>query len=153
MKPIDFFTQYSEAAISACQGTPFFPSVLIAQAAVESAWGESSLSKTYNNFFGIIPGSTWNGETINLYSAHDASLGLAPRRDYRVYGSPEECFADRNKVLMASRYAEAQAATTPEDQAIGIESGGWAGVDNNYAATIMTIVNEHNLTNLDKKKR
>ena len=31
----------------------FFRSVIIAQAAIESNWGRSSLSAKYNNYFGI----------------------------------------------------------------------------------------------------
>ena len=44
----------------------FFKSVIIAQAAIESNWGRSSLSAKYNNYFGIKAGKSWKGKTVNM---------------------------------------------------------------------------------------
>ena len=46
--------------------TGFFPSVIIAQAAIESNWGQSALAAKYNNYFGIKAGSSWTGKTVNM---------------------------------------------------------------------------------------
>ena len=53
MKPSVFFEKYSNSAIEAQNKLGIPASITLAQAALESAWGESELAKKSNNFFGI----------------------------------------------------------------------------------------------------
>jgi flagellar protein FlgJ len=81
------------------------PLVILAQGAHESAWGTSTLSKKYRNYFGITAGGKknayWDGsnvlgsKTYNLY--------------FRVYKTPEDSFMDFAR-LIATNYAAAHAA-------------------------------------------
>ena len=41
------------------------PSIIMAQAILESGWGESELSTKANNYFGIKADSSWTGEVYN----------------------------------------------------------------------------------------
>ena len=51
MPPGEFFAQHGPAAQEACLDRGYFPSVALAQAALESGWGESDLARV-NNLFG-----------------------------------------------------------------------------------------------------
>ena len=50
MPPEEFLAQYGPAAQEACSERGYFPSVALAQAALESGWGESELAKVHNLF-------------------------------------------------------------------------------------------------------
>ena len=41
-------------------------SSIIAQAILESGWGESKLAKVYHNYFGLKCGTKWQGKSVNL---------------------------------------------------------------------------------------
>lgn len=51
MPPGEFFARQGPAAQEACLDRGYFPSVALAQAALESGWGESELARV-NNLFG-----------------------------------------------------------------------------------------------------
>ncbi len=42
-------------------------SPIIAQAIIESGWGESKLAATYHNYFGLKCGSKWTGQAGAFY--------------------------------------------------------------------------------------
>ena len=50
-------------------------SPIIAQAILESASGESSLGKKYNNFFGLKCGTLWTGKSVNLLTGEEYTPG------------------------------------------------------------------------------
>ena len=66
MIPSEFIMRLTTAAISSAKATGVPSSITIAQAALESAWGESGLAKTGNNLFGIKADSLWRGQTLTL---------------------------------------------------------------------------------------
>jgi len=66
LKPQDFIDQIAKAAKSVAKQSGVPASLSIAQAALESGWGESGLAKTGNNLFGIKADSRWRGETLTL---------------------------------------------------------------------------------------
>ena len=41
-------------------------SPIIAQAILESGWGESKLSAKYHNYFGLKCGTKWTGPSVNM---------------------------------------------------------------------------------------
>lgn len=41
-------------------------SPIIAQAILESGWGESKLASKYYNYFGMKCGTTWKGKSVNM---------------------------------------------------------------------------------------
>ena len=59
-----------EIAKHICKHAPHYHincnSAVIAQAIVESGWGESKLSKDYHNYFGLKCGTAWTGPSVNL---------------------------------------------------------------------------------------
>lgn len=143
MNRLDFIAHIKDAAISACQGTGLFPSLMIAQAAVESGNGESLLSSRYNNYFGIKAIGGWAGNTITLQT-REVVMGksvMIPAK-FRAYNSLEEGFKDRVKFLQENpRYTKAGVFTaqTPEDQALAFQRAGYA-TDPNYASLLTAVL-------------
>ena len=62
-----FIDQYSEPIVLSTSGTPLFPSVKMAQAALETGWGKSTIGAA-NNLYGIkATGSLtpyWKGDKV-----------------------------------------------------------------------------------------
>ena len=133
--------------------TGFFPSVLIAQAALESNWGQSQLAARYNNYFGIKAGSSWTGKTVNMQT-NEVFNGISTSivGTFRVYNSLLDSIRDRNNLLSSSRYANVKQAATPQAQAEAIKAGGYATALN-YVSSIMNTISANNLINFDALKK
>lgn len=57
-------------------------SPIIAQAILESGWGESKLAKQCHNYFGLKCGSRWTGKSVNLKTKEECTPGtLTETRD------------------------------------------------------------------------
>jgi flagellum-specific peptidoglycan hydrolase FlgJ len=131
----------------------FFPSVLIAQAALESNWGQSALAAKYNNYFGIKAGSSWTGKTVNMQTNEVFNgINTSINSSFRVYNSLLDSIKDRNKLLSTSRYASVRQAATPQEQAQAIKNSGYATALN-YVSAIMNTINANNLLNFDTLKK
>lgn len=135
-----------------------FPSVIIAQAALESGWGTSRLSAEYNNYFGVKASPTqyssaWNPQTsptVNL-ATEEYDNGYNPTvATWRAYSSPADSLRDRNALLATNpRYSSALKATTPQQQVEAMKAGGYA-TDPDYVSKIMATINSNDLTKYDK---
>mgnify|MGYP000760043423 CR=1 FL=1 len=50
-------------------------SPIIAQAILESGWGESRLAAVYHNYFGLKCGTKWTGKSVNLSTMEEYTPG------------------------------------------------------------------------------
>ena len=131
----------------------FFPSVLIAQAALESNWGKSQLASKYNNYFGIKAASNWTGKTVNLKTGEVfGGQNVTINSDFRVYDSLIESVRDRNRFLSTTRYATVRHAATPYEQVQAIKNSGYATALN-YVSALMSIITANHLTKFDDLKK
>ncbi len=103
----DFVNKFYPAAKAAGAEFNINPVVILAQAAIESGWGESKLS-TYNNFFGITAygriNNYWHGGKIQL-----AENGLTFRR----YDTMENSFMDYCRLIRGSYRTSADLSFHP----------------------------------------
>ncbi|MFV0270967.1 MAG: glucosaminidase domain-containing protein [Macellibacteroides fermentans] len=103
----DFVNKFYPAAKAAGAEFNINPVVVLAQAAIESGWGESKLS-SYNNFFGITAygriNSYWHGGKIQL-----AEGGLTFRR----YDTMENSFMDYCRLIRGSYRTSADLSFHP----------------------------------------
>lgn len=84
-------------------------SLMLAQAVLESNWGQSELAQTAKNLFGIKADSSWRGKSINRQTreVYDGQSVVVPD-NWRVYGSYKESFEDRTSFLRSNpRYKRA----------------------------------------------
>lgn len=89
-----FTKKYVDSAykIGRERGIPW--EIIMAQAALESGWGNSKLTQNANNFFGIKAGSSWTGPVIIMPTKEQDSSGnvYTVNAAFRVYTSPEAGF-------------------------------------------------------------
>lgn len=148
----DFINGIKESAVNACKGDKIFPSIVIAQACLESAFGKSGLSLNCNNFFGIKAGSKWQGET-KVYKTKEFKNGQPYMVDavFAKYDDFEHCLEEHNAMLhRVPNYANAGLfkCSSPEGQANALRKAGYA-TDPGYPQKLMRLIDEYNLKQYD----
>ena len=142
-----FFERYAAAAMEEQRRYGIPASVTLAQMAVESGYGESSLAKQDNNYFGIKASLDWikSGKPWSYH--HDDHYN----DKFCTFGSALESLEYHSKVLMADRYkACRQYAPTDHLHWIeGIKKGGYA-TDPRYVATIEGVIKKYGLEKYDQ---
>ena len=141
-----YIEQYAEAAKEQMRTTGIPASITLAQAIIESGNGQSYLSKTANNHFGIKAGVGWTGDFV---IANDDKKG----EHFRSYSSVEESYTDHSRFLQVNpRYSALfnLASDDYEGWARGLQSAGYATNDK-YASTLIDIVRQYGLDKYDKQ--
>ncbi|MDP1707781.1 MAG: flagellar assembly peptidoglycan hydrolase FlgJ [Gammaproteobacteria bacterium] len=144
--PEDFVQKLWPHAQQAARALGITPKFLLAQAALETGWGQSVTPAPHgssHNLFGIKAHTSWDGPRASV-STLEYVGGIAVRRNdmFRVYPSPEASFTDYVNFLQANpRYTEAlQQTKSPEAFAHALQKAGYA-TDPNYAHKITSILN------------
>lgn len=143
--------QFIEAIASHAQeiqrkyGVP--ASIAIAQAALESGWGDKVKG---NNLFGVKAGKSWQGATIDM-ATHEylngARTNVTDR--FRAYASTKESMDNYGQFLSSnSRYAAVVSAESAHNAADALQSAGYA-TDPKYASKLKAIIDSNNLTRFD----
>lgn len=134
------------------------PSVCIAQACCESAYGTSQKMLKANAVFGIKAGKSrvhfgraWKDKAYSTVTkeCYDGKTYVAITDMFRAYDSIEDAVEDYYDMLaFCSRYRGCLNQKEPQACITAIKNGGYA-TDPNYISTIMSIVNANNLTQYD----
>ena len=146
MTPREFIDRLTPGALE-CERRLHIPAAFtIAQAALESGWGESKLTRDANNLFGIKAHHGWPGETYEIATAEYVDGNrVMETAAFRKYSSWEASLLDHGKFLRDNpRYAACFAETTPEGWARAVAKAGYA-TDPQYASKIVTIIRQHQL--------
>lgn len=153
MTPVAFIATFTTAIVNASQNTGIFPSVKMAQMALESGWGAHIIG---NNAFGIKAAGAyspyWQGAAINADTLEyvNGNYQSGPAM-FRAYRSVQDSISDHTYFLQQNaRYTNAGvfSATTPEAQAHALKAAGYA-TDPQYAYKLINIINNYNLKTLD----
>lgn len=153
-----FIEKFAPLAVKYANQKGLYPSVMLAQAALESGWGGSSLSQPpYHQLFGIKDGN-FSGKVITVpteewvkdKSHPDGGYMITIYDDFRVYGSFDEAFKDQSNFLMGSRYTSVRRANAPTYQHAtqALSSAGYA-TDPHYASKLNNIIQSYNLSQYD----
>lgn len=147
MKPQDFLDKILPAA-QACQRTSGIPaSFTMAQAALESGWGEKAPGC---NLFGIKADKAWTGPVV-FVATHEVIKGVrvAITDKFRAYRTWGECLADRAEFFRKNpRYAKCFNETTGHGWARAVAAAGYAS-DPKYADLLIAIMDGRNMTRFD----
>ena len=129
-------------------------SPIIAQAILESASGESSLGKKYNNFFGLKCGTLWTGPSVNLLTGEEYTVGqyTTITAAFRVYDNMEEGVKGYFEFLFRNRtrYNNLIGETDPYRYLEKIKADGYA-TSSQYVTNTYNVLKRYNLTRCDKK--
>ena len=127
-------------------------SPIIAQAILESASGESSLGKQYNNFFGLKCGTLWTGKSVNLRTGEEYTPGsyTTISANFRVYDTMEEGVRGYFEFLFRNRtrYNNLIGETDPYEYLVKIKADRYA-TSSNYVRNVYNVIKSYNLTRFD----
>jgi flagellum-specific peptidoglycan hydrolase FlgJ len=129
-------------------------SAVIAQAAIESAYGTSKLASVWGNFFGLKCGSSWKGPSVNLATKEEYNSVLVSIKDnFRVFqtdGKADMVLGVKGyyDFISTKRYASLKDTDTPLSYLSEIKKSGYA-TSSNYVNTCMNVVLKHELTAYD----
>lgn len=150
MPPSTFFDALLPGAL-AVQKTHGIPAGFqLAQAALESAWGESGLARHGNNLFGVKADAAWTGATIDMQTREFlGNTWTVVVAHWRKYGDWAECLADHAQFFLRNRrYAPCFAQTTSEGWAGAVAAAGYA-TDPQYANKLIAVIRQHKLARHD----
>jgi len=147
-KPKDFVTAITIPAKRAEQalGVPF--KVIIAQAALETGWGQKVIKteqgQSSNNLFNIKADERWQGDKTNKETLeYQQGSMVKTKAPFRVYQSINESFNDFIQFISSSeRYQSALKQTDNVEQFLqGLQQAGYA-TDPNYANKILSTLSK-----------
>lgn len=120
------------------------PSVVAAQAALESNWGRSSLATQGKNLFGVK--GSYKGQSIVFPTQEWTGGGYVTINDaFAKYPSWDVSIVEHGKLIAENaRYRAAIGKTDPLAQITAIWSAGYA-TDPAYPSKIMSVINANNL--------
>lgn len=145
--PEDFVNKVLPVAEKVAKELGVNPRVIVAQAALETGWGQFVIQKESGessfNFFGIKADHRWNGDAA-MTTTHEFIAGkkLTVKAPFRAYDSIEESFQDYANFLKNSdRYQQALSAAENEQHYVSeLQKAGYA-TDPKYAEKILRIAN------------
>ena len=128
-------------------------SPVIAQAILESGWGESVLAEKYHNYFGLKCGTGWKGASVNLTTKEEYTPGTQTSisDNSRVYSSMEEGVKGYFEFLQLARYQNLKGITDPKQYLETIRADGYA-TSSSYVKNCMALISQYGLTEYDKKE-
>ena len=150
MKPQEFITLIAPAAQASAANTGVPARFTVAQAALESGWGTSSLERDGKNLFGVKADPAWHGDVlyINTREFLNGSWTTVAAR-WRKYTDWQDCMDDHAAFLHQNRrYAACFACTTGDTFAKAVAKAGYA-TDPEYAAKLISIIDQYRLADLD----
>ncbi len=146
-----FIERQSEMAVREMWRTGIPASITLAQAIVESSWGNGSLAVEGNNYFGIKCNNNWNGATI-YQEDDDYKDGKLIASCFRKYASVEESYVDHSNFLLeGTRYANLfnLSSTDYKGWAKGLKAAGYA-TDRQYAEKLIEKIESYQLYQYDR---
>lgn len=127
-------------------------SPIIAQAILESGWGESRLAAEYHNYFGLKCGSKWTGRSVNMTTKEEYQPGTLTtiKDNFRVYDSMEEGVRGYFEFIQLARYQNLREITDPKQYLQTIKDDGYA-TSSSYVENTYRLVTQYGLTEYDKE--
>lgn len=150
MSPSEFILRLTTAAVASAKASGVPASITIAQAALESGWGDSALAKTGNNLFGIKADSLWRGQTLTMNTKEfiKGQWVMVPAL-WRKYPSWQASIDDHATFLKRNpRYKACFACSSAPAFAKALAQAGYA-TDPEYANKLIAVMAKHQLQALD----
>ena len=146
LTPEEYIYRWRETAVDHMDEYGIPASITMAQAILESGYGNGYLARVANNHFCIKCKKSWTGRTITHSDDN-------PDDCFRVYDSAEESFADHADFLTTGKRYEFLFSYDIDDYeswAKGLKQAGYATAED-YAERLINVIDRYNLALLDKK--
>lgn len=143
LSPSEFARLFGPVAREASKKSGVPASIILAQAALETGWGGSTIGDA-KNLFGIKgtgPAGSVRVPTQEVINGRRVTIN----DNFRKYNSWQESIEDHGRLLQNSRYAKAMAVKNDPDQfARELQKAGYA-TDPEYASKLISIMKSNNL--------
>ncbi len=141
----DYIFDYKDMAISEMHRVKVPASITLAQAILESQYGNSYLANEGNNHFGIKCHKSWNGRKV--YRDDDEE-----NECFRAYPSDYSSFQDHSEFLLRSRYAGLFKLSLNDYKGWcrGLKKAGYA-TDPTYDEQLINVIEKYDLYQFDIK--
>ena len=125
------------------------PSLTLAQAILESAWGKSTLASTYHNLFGIK--GSYNGMSVNMPTYEEYGGRMVLINDaFRRYPDNNASVQDHTDFLIRNRrYHNLVGVRDANTATYLIRADGYATAST-YTSSLRNVINTYDLTRYDK---
>lgn len=143
----EFLAQLSLPARLASEQSGVPHHLILAQAALESGWGQRQIKRENGepsfNLFGVKASGSWKGPTTEITTTeYENGEAKKVKAKFRVYGSYLEALSDYVGLLSRNpRYAAVTSAATAEQGAQALQSAGYA-TDPNYARKLTSMIQQ-----------
>lgn len=143
----NFVSKMLEPAIAAAKKSGIPHLLIIAQAALESGWGQKEISSPEgiksHNIFGVKATAHWKGESTEITTTEFIGGTLRKvKAAFKVYPSYSSALDDYISLLTHNPLFEKVAhSVSPERAAQALQSGGYA-TDPNYAKKLINIISK-----------
>ncbi|MDU6682638.1 MAG: flagellar assembly peptidoglycan hydrolase FlgJ [Enterobacteriaceae bacterium] len=143
----DFLAQLSLPARLASEQSGVPHHLILAQAALESGWGQRQISRENGapsfNIFGVKATPSWKGPTTEITTTeYENGEAKKVKARFRVYSSYLEALSDYVSMLSRNpRYAAVTTAATPEQGAQALQNAGYA-TDPKYAQKLTSMIQQ-----------
>ena len=144
----NFIQSVAPGAIAGWNKYQVLPSITVAQAILESGWGQSSLSTNAHNLFGIK--GAYNGHSVNMRTREVyGGRSVYINDNFRAYANNSESVEDHGNFLYSNRrYHNLLGDTNYVSVANKLRQDGYA-TDPSYARSLIKLVQTYNLNQLD----
>lgn len=143
----DFLAQLSLPARLASEQSGVPHHLILAQAALESGWGQRQIRRENGepsfNIFGVKASSSWKGPTTEITTTeYENGTAVKVKAKFRVYSSYLEALSDYVGLLSRNpRYTAVTQAATAEQGAQALQNAGYA-TDPNYARKLTSMIQQ-----------
>lgn len=150
----DFIDKVAPEAVKLKATYQVLPSITIAQAILESDWGQSQLTAKYNNLFGVKGDRTENTKEMTTQEYLNGEWKTVTAR-FRVYASYRDSLLEHAQLFHkgttwnANQYQHFLAAKNYQEAAKALETDGYA-TDPGYAEKLIELIQQYHLDDYDK---
>lgn len=149
-----FINNIAASAMTTWSTHQVLPSITIAQAILESAWGTSKLAVEANNLYGIKASDDWTGEVYAINTSEYGDEGWhIVTANFRKYASWLDSTSDHAEFFTSTawrkeNYKNVVSETDYKRAAHALSAAGYA-TDPAYASKLISIIENYNLSRFD----
>lgn len=149
----DFIKKVAPVAQKVDKGTKLLPSITIAQACLESNYGQSDLAQKYNNLFGV-KGASKTTSAVMTTKEYTNGKWVTVKARFQIYDSYEASIRAHNRLFQEgttwnkNQYKDVLNAKNYSEQAKALVTDGYA-TDPDYATKLTNLIEQFNLNQYD----
>ena len=149
----DFIKKVAPVAQKVDKGTKLLPSITIAQACLESNYGQSDLAQKYNNLFGV-KGTSKTTSAVMTTKEYTNGKWVTVKARFQIYDSYEASIRAHNRLFQEgttwnkNQYKDVLNAKNYLEQAKALVTDGYA-TDPDYATKLTNLIEQFNLNQYD----